>query len=179
LILRNQAEALERAIYNVLPGATSRKVFVVEGDQLVPYEEQGGQLPTQDAIFAGYEESGDLVGYGIPAAGAGFQDTIRLIYGYDPEADHVVGMEVLESRETPGLGDKIIKDQDFLANFKALEVKPEIVSVPAGSKAAANEVDSISGATISSKAVVNIINSGNSRWLPLIEEEEKTKEQQQ
>ena len=77
-------------------------------------------------------------------------------------------MEVLESRETPGLGDKIIKDQEFLDNFRDLAIEPEVVAVKSGTRKAPNEVDSISGATISSKAVVNIINAGNSQWLDLI-----------
>ncbi len=42
---------------------------------------------------------------------------------------------------------------------------PPIVTVKRGSKTAANEVDAITGATISSKAVVRIINEGNTRWL--------------
>ena len=46
----------------------------------------------------------------------GYQDVIRiLLYGYSPEHQAIVGMRVLESRETPGLGDKIEKDPAFLA----------------------------------------------------------------
>jgi electron transport complex protein RnfG len=73
-------------------------------------------------------------------------------------------MEVLESRETPGLGDKIFKDEDFVANFRDLAVAPEVVVVKKG-RTRENEVDAISGATISSHAVVRIINRANSRWL--------------
>ena len=177
LILRNQAEALEAAIYRVLPGSTSRKAFVLENDSLVPVEENGGGLPLQDAVFGAYDDDGKLVGYGIPSEGAGFQDTIKLIYGYDPANKNIVGMEVLESKETPGLGDKIIKDQDFLDNFKALSITPEVVAVKPGPDRQANEVDTISGATISSKAVVNIINEGNSRWLDLVSRIGESEEQ--
>ena len=69
-------------------------------------------------------ESGALVGFAIPAEGAGFQDTIKLIYGFDAASHRVVGMGVLESRETPGLGDKIAKDADFLASFRDLRRGP-------------------------------------------------------
>ncbi|MEW8139698.1 MAG: FMN-binding protein, partial [Candidatus Thiodiazotropha endolucinida] len=98
-------------------------------------------------------------------SGPGFQDTIRLLYGYQPKQRKVVGMEILESRETPGLGDKIYKDAEFVSNFDALSVEPEIVTVKRGAKAAPNEVDAITGATISSKAVVRIINQANQQWL--------------
>ena len=72
---------------------------------------------------------------------------------------------------------KIIKDQDFVDNFKALAIEPEVVAVKAGTREAANEVDSISGATISSKAVVKIINAGNLKFLPLIAAAHESEEQ--
>ena len=81
----------------------------------------------------------------------------------------MVGMEILQSRETPGLGDKIYKDADFVANFSALSADPQIVTVKKGTRSAANEVDAITGATISSKAVVQIINRGNKHWNPRLD----------
>ena len=85
-----------------------------------------------DAVFAAYDAGGRLLGYGIPFEGAGFQDTIKLIYGYDPESRKVIGMEILESKETPGLGDKIFKDQNFVDAFKDLSIEPEVVAVQKG-----------------------------------------------
>ncbi len=119
----------------------------------------------EEALFGGYDAQGRFLGYAIPGAGPGFQDTIRLIYGYLPAERRVVGMEILESRETPGLGDKIYKDADFVADFRALAVDPRILVVKQGAKTEANQVSAITGATISSKAVVRIINKGNARWL--------------
>jgi electron transport complex protein RnfG len=166
-IERNRAEALEAAIFRVLEGARSRVAFVVRGAELVRFESTNagvGGVPKEEAVYAGYDEAGALLGFAIPAEGAGFQDTIKLIYGYDVGARRVVGMEVLESRETPGLGDKILKDRSFLENFRNLAVEPEVVVVKAG-RTRDNEVDAISGATISSKAVVRIINAANERWI--------------
>ena len=177
LILRNQAEALESAIYRVLPGSTTRKAFILENEKLVPFEEDGGRLPLNDAVFGAYDDDGELVGYGIPSEGPGFQDNIKLIYGYDVSNEKIVGMEVLESKETPGLGDKIIKDQGFLDSFKALSIEPEVFAVKPGSSKNSNEVDTISGATISSKAVVKIINEGNQRWIGLVSQISESEEQ--
>jgi electron transport complex protein RnfG len=73
-------------------------------------------------------------------------------------------MEVLESRETPGLGDKIYKDAVFVGGFSALSVEPEIFAVKKGTKSRPNEIDTITGATISSKAVVRIINEAHAQW---------------
>ena len=163
-IERNRAEALEAAIYRVLEGARSRVAYVLRGADLVPFESPDDGLPKEEAVYAGYDDTGALLGFAIPAEGAGFQDTIKLIYGFDASARRVVGMEVLESRETPGLGDKIIKDTDFVGNFRNLAVDPTVVVVKAG-RTSDNEVDAISGATISSQAVVKIINTSNGRWM--------------
>jgi electron transport complex protein RnfG len=73
-------------------------------------------------------------------------------------------MAVLESRETPGLGDRIYKDERFVAEFADLAVEPAVELVK-GHGEAPHEVDAITGATISSRAVVGILNSGNATWL--------------
>jgi electron transport complex protein RnfG len=172
MIERNRAEALEAAIFEVLQGATERVTFVLREGVLARFESPGGSLPKEEAIYAGYDEAGEFVGFAIPAEGPGFQDTIKLIYGYDPARQRVVGMQVLESRETPGLGDKIMKDDSFVDCFRDLAVSPDVVAVKAG-RTQDHEVDAISGATISSVAVVRIINEANARWLERLPEQDE------
>ena len=169
LILKNQAEAMRRAIYRVLPGAEQISTFVIEGESLASFEPVGDEMPAGDAVFAGRTTEGTLVGYAIPAEGAGFMDTVSLIFGYDPGRRAIIGMQVLDSKETPGLGDKIIFDEHFHQNFVELKVDPEIVGVKKGEKVNPNEVDTITGATISSNAVISILNEGSTKWLPLLE----------
>ena len=58
-----------------------------------------------------------------------------------------------------GSGDKIYKDADFVAEIqRPRRSSPEIVTVKKGTGTEANQVDAITGATISSKAVVRIVN---------------------
>ena len=158
-----KAQVLEEAVFKVLPGVTSMKRYVYKDGAL---NVSNTAKKDEEAVFGGYDKEGQLVGYAIPGAGPGFQDTIRLLYGYLPDQRKVVGLEILESRETPGLGDKIYKDAAFVANFHALSVDPEIVAVKKGKKSAPNQIDAITGATISSKAVVRIMNQANGQWLP-------------
>ncbi len=164
-IERNRAEFLEKAIYRVLPGTTETATLAVTGGALGPWDGQ----PGPELLYTGRRDDGTFAGFAVVGEGNGFQDTIQLIYGFDPERRVITGMAVLESRETPGLGDKIIFDQDFLANFEALVVEPEIVLVKNGAKTRGNEVDGITGATISSQAVVAILNRSSQRWQPLIQ----------
>lgn len=174
-ITRNKAEALERAIFNVIPGAATRASFqVTDSGALVSFE---GEPKDEVLIYAGYDSDGRLVGVAMETQGKGFQDTIRLIYGYSPEKQQVIGMEVLESKETPGLGDRIIKDEDFLANFAALDatltsdgsaLEHPIEAVKAGQKEQPWQIDGITGATISSKAVGDILRSSTEYMLPIL-----------
>lgn len=174
VIERNKAEALQRAIFQVLPGATERVAFVLtaDGGLRVGADPAAGE----HLVYAGFGADGTLIGVAIEAGGQGFQDIIRLLYGYDPQRQLVIGMEVLESKETPGLGDKIIKDATFVANFAALDVQLDeagalrhpVVAVKAGTKANAWEVDGITGATISSVAVADIIRASAVKNLPVL-----------
>ena len=53
---------------------------------------------------------------------------------------------------------------DFVDEFYSLAIEPEIVAVKKGTKTADNHVDAITGATISAKAVVRIINETHAAW---------------
>ncbi len=176
-IQRNKAEALERACFQVLPGAQTRLTFrLTESDDVVLADDEP-QPQNERLIYAGYDGENRLIGVAVEAAGQGFQDTIRLIYGYSPETETVVGIAVLESKETPGLGDKIEKDPDFLANFEALDValaedgrglRNVIEPVKHGTKEHPWQIDGITGATISSKAIAKILNDSTEQLLPVV-----------
>jgi len=157
-----KAKMLREAVFKVLPGVRQiKKLRYHEGRLQASTSEENDT----DMIYGGYDNAGRLIGYAITGEGPGFQDTIRILYGYLPDKRQIVGMAVLESRETPGLGDKIYKDADFQENFKQLAVEPPISLVKKGRKTAPNQVDAISGATISSKAIVKILNQTNEKWL--------------
>jgi len=160
-ITANKARELREAVFKVLPGVSQMQALVHRDGELVVV---GTPDKDEPVIYGGYGDQGDFVGYAIPAAGPGFQDTIGILYGYQPAEKIVVGMEVLESRETPGLGDKIYKDAVWVGGFSALSVEPEIFAVKKGTKNQPNEIDAITGATISSKAVVRIINRAHAAW---------------
>ena len=128
---------------------------------LAGMEEKEKEVPV---IYAGYDQNQDFIGFAVPGSEPGFQDIITAIFGYDALTKSIVGFEVLDSKETPGLGDKIFKDTEFQTNFKRLSVKPEIMVVKKGEKKNSNEVQAITGATISSKAVVKLLNNAIDKW---------------
>jgi electron transport complex protein RnfG len=169
IIDRHRAEAMKAAVLRVLPSTETVTAWVARDGALVQQEDSSGVVASGEGVFAGIAGDGTLIGYAVPAEGPGYMDTVSLIYGFDVRRRLVLGMQVLDSRETPGLGDKIIHDEDFHANFGALAVEPSIVPVKRGAKTRPNEVDCITGATISSEAVVAIINRSWEQWLPILE----------
>ena len=173
-IQHNKEEALRAAVFTVLPGAEAQKAFAVGSDGAVaPLEDSGAG---EEKIYAGYRSDGTMVGVALEARAQGYGDIIRVLYGYDPEKEQVIGFKVLDSKETPGLGDKIAKSP-FLDNFAALDVQLDagsgtllhpVTVVKGGKKQNPWEIDGITGATISSKAVGRMLQDSTSRLLPIV-----------
>lgn len=170
-ILANRQAAIAKAVFQVLPGAVQRRDFILIDGQLRPYLER----QTGTRIYAGYDASGNLVGVAAEAAARGYQDVIRLLYGYKPACECITGIHVLQMAETPGLGDKIARDAEFLRNFVALDSRltqdgaqlaQPILCVKHGRKTQPWQIDAISGATISSKAVGRMLNDSAQALLP-------------
>jgi electron transport complex protein RnfG len=175
IITVNKARALEKAIFDVVPAATSKTTFKQVGDRLEPLE---GEDPIATKYYAGYDDEGKLVGIALEAAGQGFQDIVSILYGYSPECKCVIGMKVMASKETPGLGTKIETDPAFRANFDALDVSLDAdgssIANPAtlvkpGKKTELWQIESITGATISSQAIADILEKSTAVLIPVIE----------
>ena len=163
-----KAEVLRQAIHEVL-GAPDQfdTLYVVDGE--LRAELDAGQQPEEfDQIYPGYREDGTQIGFAIQSAEFGFQDVVRLIFGYDAQSETILGMLVLEHTETPGLGDKIVKDMEFVGQFTESTTPLTGVKIGAGT-GSKDEIDMITGATISSRAVIRIINNALERLDPMIE----------
>lgn len=171
IIEENQRRATEAAIFKVVPGAVSQRKFTVSDKGVFPSEhEQDGAL-----IYAGYGPDGALLGIAARSGAQGYADIISLLYGYDHACECIRGIEILKMAETPGLGDKIKFDPEFLKNFEELDASLNeagdaldnpIVTVKRGAKRNDWEIDAISGATISSRAVGKALNRSAQALLP-------------
>jgi RnfABCDGE-type electron transport complex G subunit len=121
-------------------------------------------------------KAGRLAGIAAEGAAKGYADNVRILFAWDPLSRKVTGFSVVAARETPGIGDKVSKDRDFLANFPlAAEVAAdgkalihEIRTVKHGTKTQPWEIDAIAGATITSRAVGRAINDTAQALLPRI-----------
>jgi electron transport complex protein RnfG len=163
-ITANKARRLELAIREVLrEPARYDTLYVVDGE-LRREPRAGGDPSTAERVYLGYDSAGSPVGFAVPAGSPGFQDWIGLLFGYDARTNRMLGMRVLESKDTPGLGDKIERDTAFVGQFAGLATP--LVGIKAGAESDTATVDMITGATISSRAVIKAINDALARLGP-------------
>jgi len=128
-------------------------------------------------LYRGFAADGKtLIGYVFPLFGAGFWGSIYGMIALDPELDKVIGIAFYRHSETPGLGGRITEDwfQDQFAGKRvrsAGESQRYFYLVPPGTSKAENELDAITGATMTSRGVERLIDENLRDYLPWIEQE--------
>ncbi len=128
-------------------------------------------------IYRGFAEEGKtLIGYAFPLLGPGFWGPIYGMVAIDPKLDRVLGIAFYRHSETPGLGGRITEEW-FEEQFKGKKLLPVgkdrryFSFRPPGTAKAEDEVDAITGATGTSKAVERLIDRNLKDYLPWIAEE--------
>ncbi|MEJ2642942.1 MAG: FMN-binding protein [Desulfosarcinaceae bacterium] len=114
----------------------------------------GGRQQSFSVFEARYQ--GRRRGWVVKTAGQGYSDKVELLLGLDPTFTKITGLFILEQKETPGLGNKMIFPE-WRGQFIGKPTAPPLKVVKTGAQAK-NEIDAITGATISSRSVVSIVN---------------------
>ena len=167
-IQHHQGEVMQMAIQEVLTSPARFDTLYLHNGALVKRLPAGVTEKGIEKIYLGYDKTGKRIGFAASAAENGFQDLVTLIFGYDAAKHRLIAMKVIANKETPGLGNKIETDEAFVSGFIDAGVPVEGVKSGAGEKGA-NDVVMITGATISSRAVIRIINNAIARWQPLMD----------
>lgn len=174
-VQENKRIALERAVFKVIPSAKSIGEYFATANGVTPAS--GDTPPGAIRFYAGYDADGKLAGIAAEGAAKGYADFVRILFAWIPDCQCVTGFGLVSSRETPGIGDKILVDKEFLANFKELDVRlnadmsalaNEVKTVKHGTKTQPWQIDAISGATITSRAVGRGINEAAQALLPRV-----------
>ena len=172
LIQANQARARDEAIGFLVPGGTAEQV--ADQDGMTAWRVAG---------------EGEVKGWVVRASGIGFQDRIDLMIALDPDRRHIIGLKVLADSETPGLGtwirlraeheralqgmtdrdlgDEVNDSKNFPLQFFAwgggrhLSAAGDLKVVKGRPRTdlGPGEVQSITAATISAVAIVDIVNA--------------------
>lgn len=103
-----------------------------------------------------YEGSlnGDVKGYVIPVTTKSYGGALSLMVGISADEAKITGIGITEINDTPGLGMKA-KNNDFLSQFTGKESGLNVVK----NGASGNEIQAITSATITSKAVTGAVNT--------------------
>lgn len=141
---KNEQEAMNLKLLEVMPDATFESVY---GDQV---NAETGEK--EILYYRAKDASGNIIGYTFLSSQAGAKSTIVIVGGVDSSFSKITGMSVLSQSETPGLGSKIA-EAAFKDQFKDVPLSKLSLSSSGGS------IDSITGATISSQAVISALNT--------------------
>jgi len=151
------------AVAEVLKVPAKLETLYVVGGALAP--RPSGDPAKLERLYVGFDERGSQIGIAVRAGEPGFSDVISLMIGFDPASGDLLGMKVLGQKETPGLGDKVERDSTFNGQFAG--TRAPLTGVKSRSGTDPSQVVTITGATISSRAVIRIINNAVARWQPL------------
>ena len=154
---------LAGAVHEVLAAPARLDTLYLTGDRLSRTPPRGVELRAVPKAFVGFDAKGARIGVAVETDGPGFADDVKLLIGFNPSTRALTGYAMLGQKETPGLGDKVEKDSAFVSQFRGK------VAPLRGVKSAAldpSTVQTITGATISSRAVIKIINDAVARWQP-------------
>ena len=157
-IKQNQIDKFNTLAGSMVKGATTFESISEEGMTITSAK---GKEITVD-VKKGVDESGDCLGWAFVATGSGFADKIKLVIATDAKFETLKGFGVLLSNETPGFGDKINNpDHYFVKQFAGTPAGALELSKVADWKVIEgdSEIAAITGATVTSDAVVAIFNT--------------------
>ncbi len=158
-----QTDVLKTAVGDVLPNINSYDIKIIENTK----------------FFVGKDRNNKPINVAFEAVGDGFQSKLKILVGMNLDMTKILSIKILSQLETPGLGTKIETDPGnkeddawFGKQFINLNTSSSLTYLknekPDKSK---GQIMAITGATISSKAVIDIINATMAINRPLFTKE--------
>lgn len=111
---------------------------------------------TVGAVKKALDSKGKLVGYVVKVSGKGYGGEMQVVIGTSVDLT-ITGVKILSHAETPGLGANATLPA-FTNQFKGIAGGK--VSYTKSGKTQANEIDALSGATVTTKGVTEAVNTG-------------------
>lgn len=141
---KNYEEARTSTLAEIMPSAAEFEP--VYGDTVI--NDEGDK---EILYYRAKDSSGNLVGYAFFRKQVGSQGIIEVAGGVDSSFNTITGIGIMSQSETPGLGSKIT-EESFKSQFNNVKVADLSLSKSGGA------IDAITGASISSQAVVDALN---------------------
>ena len=156
LIIANEIKKFNDLAGAMIADANDFQVAVKKEDLAIDIG-KGKTVATE--VKKALDGDGNIIGWAFIAEGAGFQDKIKLVVVVDKQFKELRGFGVLSSNETPGFGDKI-QTEDFYRNqFIGAPCEEFTLSKMGDDKDIDSEIVAVTGATVTSESVVEILNN--------------------
>lgn len=163
--------AVAAACLGYVSAITAEPIAQAEADakaenmaKVLECEEWGEAVTVSDSIITDYSEGktgGETVGYAFSVTTKGYGSGLKLMVGVDTEGT-ITGLAIVDcANETPGLGANAGNDNYYGEGkgwYSQFAGKSGELTVVKGGNAGENEIDAITGATITSKAVTSAVN---------------------
>ncbi len=161
-ILNNEKTKLQKIVLNVFDISITNKT---DEEILRLFERSISVKKINDQIvYVAYENKRKTIsGYAFTVGGSGFWGPIQAIVAVDANLSKIRGISFYKHTETPGLGARITEDW-FTKQFAGLSLHPVsggkkmFYLKPLGSNTGKTDLDAITGATGTSRAVENFLN---------------------
>ena len=152
-ILQNEEDKFNNLVVEMLPEAATSEIA------LENVEVESGKGKTKaTSVRKALSADGRCVGWAFTCEGSGFADKIKLVLTVDADCEKLKGYGVLSSNETPGFGDKI-KEAFYREQFVDAPTTELVLMKLGRPDIKDSKIVAISGATVSSEAVVAIVNT--------------------
>lgn len=143
LIATRQDEVRDQSFRNVLPEVRKLSVISVSPSRYIR------------SIRESRDSAGHVNGYIYQARARGYGDNIELLVGINHPEGTIGGVNILNQNETPGLGAHC-RDAAFTDQFRGLRTD---VPLAVTKTKRSGDIQAITSATITSKAVVRAVNA--------------------
>lgn len=134
---------IDKIAANAEKKAAESRFKVLEAADYKPVSDDG-------SVYQAFDADGSVIGVVVTTKASGYGGTIEVMTGITSDGK-VSGVNILSMEETPGLGAKA-KEDKFLVQYKGFADSSLAVSKDGG------EIDALSGATITSRAVTKAVN---------------------
>ena len=148
----NTKERIENQVLEFVKGPAIRSILEEATNDPIVDRFQLKVDDVEHTFFVGVFE-GEPRAVTFETSGKGYGGDVGLMVGIDATNNQIVGVGVTTHAETPGMGAKAQTDPSFVAQFRELPLdQPVNVTTDGGN------INAISGATITSRAVTSATN---------------------
>lgn len=171
-IIKNSKPAVILMLICLISGALLAITYSLTKEKIAEAEQEqinqalSGIFPSAEFVseddYYKALENGELVGYAAIVEGKGYGGTIKMAVGIRLDGT-VEGVRIISHSETPGLGSGVAEDE-FLGQFEGTSLENLKLREDGG------EIDAVTGATISSRAVVDTVREEVQRLVEVLPE---------